>query len=193
MGENKNVPAVEQDLNELLKVRREKLSALKESGNDPFIKTKYDVDANATDIKADYEGFEGKTVSIAGRIITKRVMGKASFVNLRDGYGDIQLYVKRDDVGEEIYAAFKKWDIGDIIGVKGFVFKTQTGEISIHLNHIELLSKSLIPLPEKFHGLKDNDLPFIRTGGDQIEFYCVDAAGISVLDISAPGIGKVAV
>ena len=160
MGENKNVPAVEQDLNELLKVRREKLSALKESGNDPFIKTKYDVDANAKDIKADYEGFEGKTVSIAGRIITKRVMGKASFVNLRDGYGDIQLYVKRDDVGEEIYAAFKKWDIGDIIGVKGFVFKTQTGEISIHLNHIELLSKSLIPLPEKFHGLKDNDLRF---------------------------------
>ena len=124
MGENKNVPAVEQDLNELLKVRREKLSALKESGNDPFIKTKYVVDANAKDIKADYEGFEGKTVSIAGRIITKRVMGKASFVNLRDGYGDIQLYVKRDDVGEEIYAAFKKWDIGDIIGVKGFVSKT---------------------------------------------------------------------
>ncbi len=160
MGENKNTPPVEQDLNELLKVRREKLSALKESGNDPFIKTKYDVTANAKDIKADYEGFEGKTVSIAGRIITKRVMGKASFVNLRDGYGDIQLYVKRDDVGEEIYASFKKWDIGDIIGVKGFVFKTQTGEISIHLNHIELLSKSLIPLPEKFHGLKDNDLRF---------------------------------
>ncbi len=160
MGENKNAPIVEQDLNELLKVRREKLSAMKESGNDPFIKTKYDVDANAKEIKSDYEGFEGKTVSLAGRIIARRIMGKASFVTLRDGYGDIQLYVKRDDVGEEIYAAFKKWDIGDIIGVKGFVFTTQTGEISVHLNHIELLSKSLIPLPEKFHGLKDNDLRF---------------------------------
>ncbi len=160
MGENKNAPVQEPDLNELLKVRREKLSAMKESGNDPFIKTKYDVTANAKEIKADYEGFENKTVSLAGRIIARRIMGKASFVSLRDGYGDIQLYVKRDDVGEEIYAAFKKWDIGDIIGIKGFVFKTQTGEISVHLNHIELLSKSLIPLPEKFHGLKDNDLRF---------------------------------
>ena len=133
MGENKNAPVQEQDLNELLKVRREKLSAMKESGNDPFIKTKYDVTANANEIKADYAGFENKDVSLAGRIIARRIMGKASFVTLRDGYGDIQLYVKRDDVGEEIYAAFKKWDIGDIIGVKGFVFKTQTGEISSHL------------------------------------------------------------
>ena len=147
----------EEDLNELLKVRREKLAALKEAGNDPFVKTKYDVTDSALKIKGDFEGYEGKTVSVAGRIISRRIMGKASFVGFRDGEGDIQLYVRRDDVGEEDYAAFKKWDIGDIIGVKGFVFKTQTGEISIHAQHIELLSKSLIPLPEKFHGLKDTD------------------------------------
>ncbi len=153
----KNSPQKEEDLNELLRVRREKLAAMKENGSDPFIKTKYETDSSAAEIKSDFEGFEGKTVSVAGRIISRRIMGKASFVGLRDGDGDIQLYVRRDDVGEENYAAFKKWDIGDIIGVSGFVFKTQTGEISIHLDHIELLSKSLIPLPEKFHGLKDTD------------------------------------
>ena len=159
MGDNNinNAPQKEQDLNELLKVRREKLAAMKDNGNDPFVKTKYETDASAAEIKSDFENFEGKTVSVAGRIISRRIMGKASFVGLRDGDGDIQLYVRRDDVGEEDYAAFKKWDIGDIIGVSGFVFKTQTGEISIHLSHIELLSKSLIPLPEKFHGLKDTD------------------------------------
>ena len=146
-----------EDLNELLKVRREKLANLKESGNDPFVKTKYDVTASSVSIKSDFEGYEGKTVSLAGRIISRRIMGKASFVGFRDGEGDIQLYVRRDDVGEDVYAAFKKWDIGDIIGVGGFVFKTQTGEISVHAQHIELLSKSLIPLPEKFHGLKDTD------------------------------------
>ncbi len=151
---------VQQDLNEILKVRRDKLNAMYESGNNPFEKTKYDVDAYSTGIKADFEGYEGKTVSIAGRIITRRIMGKASFVSLRDGEGDIQLYVRRDDVGEEVYAAFKKWDIGDIIGVKGFVFKTQTGEISVHAQHIEILAKSLLPLPEKFHGLRDNDLRY---------------------------------
>ena len=151
---------VQQDLNEILKVRRDKLNAMYESGNNPFEKTKYDVDAYSTGIKADFEGFDGKTVSIAGRIITRRIMGKASFVSLRDGEGDIQLYVRRDDVGEEVYAAFKKWDIGDIIGVKGFVFKTQTGEISVHAQHIEILAKSLLPLPEKFHGLRDNDLRY---------------------------------
>ncbi|MCQ2451101.1 MAG: lysine--tRNA ligase [Clostridia bacterium] len=155
MADMQNKPV--EDLNELLKVRREKLSALKESGNDPFIKTKYDFTDNAKEIKANFEAFEEKTVSVAGRIISRRIMGKASFVGFRDGDGDIQLYVRRDDVGEETYAAFKKWDIGDIVGVKGFVFKTQTGEISIHAQHIELLSKSLIPLPEKFHGLKDTD------------------------------------
>ena len=155
---NKNVQT--QDLNEILQVRRDKLSAMRESGNDPFVKTKYDVDAHSLQIKNDFENFEGKTVSIAGRIMARRIMGKASFVTLRDGEGDIQLYVRRDDVGEEDYAAFKKWDIGDIVGVKGYVFKTQTEEISVHANHIEILAKSLLPLPEKFHGLTNNDLRF---------------------------------
>ncbi len=156
MAEN-NQNVKEQDLSEILQIRRDKLTALYESGKNPFEKTKYEVDAKSTEIKADFEGYEGKTVSLAGRIIGRRIMGKASFVVLRDGSGDIQLYVRRDDVGEEDYAAFKKWDIGDIVGVKGFVFKTQTGEISVHLSHIELLAKSLLPLPEKFHGLKDTD------------------------------------
>jgi len=158
MSEQNN--AQKQDLNEILQVRRDKLAAMRESGNDPFIKTKYDVDAYSAQIKADFEGFEGKTVSIAGRIMTRRIMGKASFVGLRDNEGDIQLYVRRDDVGEDTYAAFKKWDIGDIVGIKGFVFKTQTGEISVHAQHIEILAKSLLPLPEKFHGLTNNDLRF---------------------------------
>lgn len=157
MADANNTANQTEDLNELLKVRREKLAALKEAGNDPFVKTKYDVTDYSVDIKADFEKYEGNTVSLAGRIISRRIMGKASFVGFRDGNGDIQLYVRRDDVGEENYAAFKKWDIGDIIGVKGYVFKTQTGEISVHAQHIELLSKSLIPLPEKFHGLKDTD------------------------------------
>lgn len=159
MSEN-NKNAQTQDLNEILQVRRDKLSAMRESGNDPFVKTKYDVDAHSLQIKNDFENFEGKTVSIAGRIMARRIMGKASFVTLRDGEGDIQLYVRRDDVGEEDYAAFKKWDIGDIVGVKGYVFKTQTEEISVHANHIEILAKSLLPLPEKFHGLTNNDLRF---------------------------------
>ena len=156
MAENQNSAPV-QDINEILQVRRDKLSALCEAGNDPFVKTKFDVTADSVEIKADFEGFEGKTVSLGGRIISRRIMGKASFVGLRDGSGDIQLYVRRDDVGEDDYAAFKKWDIGDIIGLTGFVFKTQTGEISVHAQHIELLAKSLLPLPEKFHGLKDTD------------------------------------
>lgn len=158
MAENNNAP--KQDLNEILQVRRDKLAAMCEAGCDPFVKTKYDVTAYSTEIKSDFESFEGKEVSVAGRILTRRIMGKASFVGLRDGDGDIQLYVRRDDVGEETYAAFKKWDIGDIVGVKGTVFKTQTGEISIHANHIEILAKSLLPLPEKFHGLTNNDLRF---------------------------------
>ena len=158
MAEQNNT--VQQDLNEILQVRRDKLAALCEAGQNPFIKTKYDVDAYSASIKAQFETLEGKDVSIAGRIITKRVMGKASFVTLRDREGDIQLYVRRDDVGEDVYASFKKWDIGDIVGVKGFVFKTQTGEISVHAKHIEILAKSLLPLPEKFHGLRDNDLRY---------------------------------
>ena len=158
MAENNNNSV--QELNEILQVRRDKLSAMVADGKDPFVKTKYDVTAYSTGIKADYDSFEGKEVSLAGRIIARRIMGKASFVTLRDGEGDIQLYVSRDDVGEDVYAAFKKWDIGDIIGVKGIVFTTRTGEISVHANHIEMLAKSLLPLPEKFHGLTNNDLRF---------------------------------
>ena len=157
---NQNVPVKEQDLNEILKVRRDKLAALKESGNDPYLITKFDFDNDSANIKENFESLEGKTVKIAGRVVARRIMGKASFVGLKDSSGKIQLYVRRDDVGEDVYAAFKKWDIGDIIGVEGFVFKTQTGEISVHANSIKLLSKSLIPLPEKFHGLTNNDLRF---------------------------------
>ncbi len=161
MAENmQNNQAPEQDLSEILQVRRDKLAAMCEAGNDPFVKTKYDVTAYSAEIKADFESYEGKEVSLAGRIMARRIMGKASFVGLRDGEGDIQLYVRRDDVGEEDYAAFKKWDIGDIVGIKGTVFLTKTGEISVHATHIEILAKSLLPLPEKFHGLTNNDLRF---------------------------------
>ncbi len=156
MAQN-NAANTEQDLNEILRLRREKLAALKAAGNDPYTVTKYDFDSDSETIKNNYDEFEGKTVKIAGRIMSRRIMGKASFVGLADCSGKIQLYVRRDDVGEEEYAAFKKWDIGDIIGVEGFVFKTQTGEISVHSTGISLLSKSLLPLPEKFHGLKDTD------------------------------------
>ena len=140
-----------------LQIRRDKLKALVESGKDPFTVTGYDVTVSAPEILADFESFDGKTVRIAGRMMSRRVMGKASFVHLYDGEGKIQSYVKRDDVGEEDYAGFKKWDIGDIFGIEGFVFRTQTGEISIHAQKIELLAKSLLPLPEKFHGLKDQE------------------------------------
>ena len=159
MAENNqnSIQNKEPTLSEVLKVRRDKLAALCEAGEDPFVKTKYDVTAYSKDIKENYEQLEGKTVSLGGRIIARRIMGKASFVGLRDGEGDIQLYVSKNDVGDEDYAAFKKWDIGDVIGVSGFVFKTKTGEISVHAQHIELLAKSLLPLPEKFHGLKDTD------------------------------------
>ena len=156
MAQN-NVNAPEQDLNEIMRLRREKLAALKESGNDPYQVMKYDFNCDSVTIKNDYDAFEGKTVRLAGRIMSRRIMGKASFVGFTDCKGPIQLYVRRDDVGEDVYASFKKWDIGDIIGVEGFVFKTQTGEISVHAKEIKLLSKSLIPLPEKFHGLSDTD------------------------------------
>ncbi len=146
-----------QELSEILQIRRDKLTALVEAGEDPFVKTKYDIDACSRDIKADFASYEDKEVSLGGRMMSRRIMGKASFAGLRDGEGDIQIYVRREDVGEENYAAFKKWDIGDIIGIKGKVFLTRTGEISVHATHIELLAKSLLPLPEKFHGLKDTD------------------------------------
>ena len=161
MADNNVKPAeTQQELNEILRIRREKLANLKADGKDPFVITKYDFKNDSAQIKADFEGFEGKEVCVAGRIMARRIMGKASFVGLKDTSGNIQLYVRRDDVGEEDYAAFKKWDIGDIVGVEGTVFKTQTGEISIHATSIKLLSKSLIPLPEKFHGLTNNDLRF---------------------------------
>ncbi len=143
-----------------LQVRRDKLAALCENQKNPFVETKYDVTNSATEILSSYEEYEGKTVSLAGRMMSRRIMGKASFVHLYDGEGQIQLYVRRDDVGEEIYADFKKWDIGDIIGIKGVVFRTQTGEISLHLSEIKLLAKSLLPLPEKFHGLKDTEIRY---------------------------------
>ena len=163
MSENnqKNVqPEAAQDLNEILKVRRDKLANLVADGKNPFEITKFDFTDYSADIKADFEKYEGKTVKIAGRMMSRRVMGKASFAGVQDTKGKIQLYVKRDDIGEAEYAAFKKFDIGDIVGVEGFVFKTQTGEISIHTKSIIMLSKSLLPLPEKFHGLRDNDLRY---------------------------------
>lgn len=149
-----------QDLNQLLKVRREKLLKLQEDGKDPFRITKYDVTNHTTDILSDFEGFEGKEVSLAGRMMFKRVMGKASFCNIRDLKGNIQAYVARDSIGEEPYADFKKYDVGDIIGIKGIVFKTKTGEISIHVNELTLLTKSLQILPEKYHGLTDTDIRY---------------------------------
>lgn len=159
MSENNqnNNQKQEPSLSEVLKVRRDKLAALCDAGENPFEKTKFDVTAYSCNIKENYDALEGTTVSLGGRIVARRIMGKASFVGLRDGEGDIQLYVSKNDVGDEAYAAFKKWDIGDVIGVSGFVFKTKTGEISVHAQHIELLAKSLLPLPEKFHGLKDTD------------------------------------
>ena len=150
----------EQELNHLLKVRREKLSELCESGRDPFQITKYDVTAHSMEVKENYEEMEGKEVSLAGRMMSKRVMGKASFCNLQDLQGNIQSYVARDEIGEEAYKDFKKLDIGDIIGIRGVVFKTKTGEISIHAKSVELLSKSLQILPEKFHGLTNTDMRY---------------------------------
>ena len=147
----------EQQLSELLQIRRDKLQALQEAGKDPYTITKFDVTAKNADIRARFEELENTRVTIAGRMMSRRIMGKASFMDVRDGSDRMQVYVKRDDVGEEDYADFKKWDIGDIVGVEGFVFRTQKGEISVHAQKITLLSKSLLPLPEKFHGLKDTD------------------------------------
>lgn len=145
------------DTNEQVEIRKEKLAALKEAGKDPFITTKFDVTNHSVDIRNDFEKFENKQVTIAGRMMFKRIMGKASFCNLSDRYGSMQCYVARDSIGEEAYADFKKYDVGDVIGVKGFVFKTKTGEISVHAEEVTLLTKSLRPLPEKYHGLKDTE------------------------------------
>ena len=162
MAEQKNVQKTEQavDINQLLKVRRDKLAELQASGNDPFVITKYDVTNHSMEIKNNFAQFDNKTVRIAGRVMSKRVMGKASFCNVQDKEGNIQSYVARDSIGEESYKAFKKMDIGDIVGIEGFVFQTKTGEISIHAEKIDLLSKSLQILPEKYHGLTNTDMRY---------------------------------
>ena len=166
MAEVKNVQ--EQDLNQLLKVRREKLAELQAAGKDPFQITKYDVTNHSADVKDNFDTMEGQTVRVAGRIMQKRVMGKASFCNIQDLKGNIQSYVARDSIGEESYKDFKKYDIGDIIGIEGEVFKTKTGEISIHAGKVTLLSKSLQILPEKYHGLTNTDLRYRQRYTDLI-------------------------
>ena len=161
--ENNNVKAPaeqELNLNEILRVRREKLAELQAAGKDPFVITKYDATHHSMEIKNDFDNMEGKTVSVAGRMMSKRIMGKASFCNVQDIEGSIQAYVARDNIGEEEYKDFKKYDIGDIVGIVGEVFKTKTGEISIHATSVTLLSKSLQVLPEKFHGLTNTDMRY---------------------------------
>ena len=150
----------EQDVNQLRKVRREKLADLQANGKDPFVITKYNQTHHSQEIKDHFEELEGKEVSIAGRMMSKRVMGKASFCNVQDLDGNIQSYVARDSLGEDAYKDFKKLDVGDLIGITGEVFKTKTGEISIHAATVTLLSKSLQILPEKFHGLTNTDLRY---------------------------------
>ena len=147
----------EVELSEILQIRRDKLANLCASGNNPFEKVKYDIDAYTTDIVEKFDEYEGKTVKIAGRLMSRRDMGKANFIDVLDGKGRIQCYVRINDVGEDVFEQYKKWDIGDIIGVSGMVFRTRRGEISVHVYEIELLAKSLLPLPEKFHGLKDQE------------------------------------
>lgn len=155
-GQN-NQQAPEQNISELLKVKRQKLADLQEAGKDPFVITKYDVTHHSTEVKENFEELEGQEVSLAGRMMFKRVMGKASFCNIQDSKGRMQAYVARDEIGEDSYKDFKKYDVGDILGIKGKVFKTKTGEISIHAEEVQLLSKSLQILPEKYHGLTDTD------------------------------------
>ena len=159
-NQTENEVLSQNELSEQMRIRREKLDALKEQGNDPYQLVKYPVDHASADIKANFEELENKTVIIAGRLMSKRIMGKASFCNIQDGKGRIQCYVSKNDIGEDEYAAFKKLDIGDIVGITGFVFKTKTGEISVHATELILLSKSLRVLPEKFHGLKDQEMRY---------------------------------
>ena len=167
-NENEEIVLDEQEMNRLMQVRLEKLKELQAEEKDPFEITKYDRTEFSQDIKDNYETYEGKDVSVAGRIMAKRIMGKASFCTIQDSKGRIQSYVSINDLGEDAYKAFKTWDIGDIIGLKGFVFKTRTEEISIHAKEVVLLSKSLRPLPEKFHGLKDTDLRYRQRYTDLI-------------------------
>ena len=168
MAEAQNTNVQEQDLNQLLQVRREKLAALQAAGKDPFRHTKYDVTHHSSQIRENYSQLEGNTVRAAGRIMSKRVMGKASFCNIQDLAGNIQCYVARDCIGEDAYADFKKYDVGDIVGVEGEVFTTKTGEISIHASSVTLLSKSLQILPEKFHGLTNTDIRYRQRYTDLI-------------------------
>ena len=160
MMENQNQEMIQQQLSEQETIRREKLQKLVEAGNDPYTITRYDRTHTSQQILDNYDALENQQVCIAGRMMARRIMGKASFAHLQDNDGKIQIYVKRDDVGEESYAAFKQDDIGDIFGVKGFVFKTKTGEVSVHASEVVLLSKSLKPLPEKFHGLTNTDMRY---------------------------------
>ncbi len=161
MEELKNEAAEQEALAEQARIRREKLQKLISEGNNPYEKTKYDVTARSTEIKNAYESFEGKEVGVAGRLMSRRVMGKASFSHISDRDGQIQIYITRQDVGEDVYAAYKKdYDIGDIVGIKGFVFKTQTGEVTVHATHLEMLSKALLPLPEKHNGLQNVDMKY---------------------------------
>jgi lysyl-tRNA synthetase class 2 len=168
VADTQNTNVQEQDIHQLLKVKREKLANLQQAGKDPFQITKYDVTHHSTDIKNNFEELEGKTVRIAGRVMSKRVMGKASFCNVQDLPGNIQVYVARDSIGEESYADFKKYDVGDIVGIEGEVFKTKTGEISVHASQVILLSKSLQILPEKFHGLTNTDIRYRQRYTDLI-------------------------
>ncbi len=169
MAEAQNTKnAQEQDLGQLLKVRREKLANLQAAGRDPFQITKFEVSHHSTDIKENFDELEGKEVTIAGRVMSKRVMGKASFCNVQDLPGNIQCYVARDSIGEESYADFKKYDVGDIVGIKGEVFRTKTGEMSIHAAEVTLLSKSLQILPEKYHGLVNTDIRYRQRYTDLI-------------------------
>ena len=167
-NQNNNTQEQELDINHLMQIRRDKLKELQEQGKDPYQITKFDRTNTAGEIKANYEKFEQKDVTVAGRIIAKRIMGKASFCTIQDCDERIQSYVSINDLGEESYKAFKTWDIGDIIGITGFVFKTRTEEISVHAKEVTLLSKSLRPLPEKFHGLKDPDLRYRQRYTDLI-------------------------
>ena len=151
---------VEQDINILKRIRLEKLDDLVKNGANPYEITKFEVTAKNADIKNNFDEMDGKTVSIAGRIMSWRDLGKANFIDIADNTGRLQVYVKMNDIGEENFAEFKKWDIGDIVGIEGMVFRTRRGEISVHTSKITLLSKSLLPLPEKWHGLKDQDIRY---------------------------------
>ena len=168
MSNENNAQTNELSLSEILQIRREKLSLLQTEGKNPYAVTKFDFSDYSKDIKDKFDAYENKTVKIAGRMMSRRIMGKASFYNVQDSTGSIQVYIRKDDVGEENYLQFKKYDIGDIVGVEGYVFKTKTGEISVHTQKIELLSKSLLPLPEKFHGLRDLDTRYRQREVDLI-------------------------